>query len=1121
MKWVQTNVYSEYSLLSSTNRIDDLVKTAKSLGYEALALTDHHVMYGVIPFYEACLKYHIKPLLGLEVTVMDDETGEQQFYTKRLIAKSEEGYRSLIRIASVLGTKNPKESYLTKEEWLNYVKGCVIILPFYNGGHQIHLKNQNQATALQWIKNWTKETWLEDTYIELNGDGEQESYQRAQLIELAKQLQVKYIPGRPLRFLSKEDRASYLILKSIKLRKPVEHITLNKEEENAYFISLEKWQAFYSDIPNVTANMDKLIKSCQVTLEFNQLQMPQYPLKEGNRSQYLRQLCEKGLKSRYPFVTDEIFERLEHELQIIQSMGFEDYFLVVWDFVRFAKEQNILVGPGRGSAAGSLVAYLLAITEIDPIEYQLLFERFLNPERKSLPDIDIDFPDHRREEVIEYVQKKYGEKHVAQIMTFGTFAARAAIRDVGKALGVHAYQIEKVAKMISSRYHTTIEQTLEQNQELVTLCQQSKEVARMLELAHKIEGLPRHVSTHAAGVIISKPPITQYVALQNGGSNVYITQAPMEVLEKLGFVKFDFLGLRNLTVLENMNEMIYRETGEALDFLKIPLTDSKVYELLAKGETTGIFQLESPGMRKVLRQLGPKNIEDIVAVNALYRPGPMDFIPNYIEGKNAKDSTIHYIHPDLESILGITYGVVVYQEQIMQIAVYLAGYSLAEADLLRRAISKKNRDELLKEKQHFIMGAKTKGYSSSIGEEVFKLIERFANYGFNRSHAVAYSFISYQLAYVKVHFPAIFYAALLSSAVHQSDKLVEYLEEVRNAGIRILPPSLEKSGAYFTVEERHIIRTGYLPIDHIGLQAAKELLVLKQQETPKSLFEFCVKVNLKIINRRMIENLIKAGALDFFEEERATMLATIDEALEYAERVREFEEESAGLFTISLERPNYIWQEPLSDLEKLEYEFEVFGFYLSGHPIEKYETVLESFKRTTIEQALKEKRNLCRIAVLVVNIKQIKTKKGEYMAFIKMSDETRRFDGVVFPKTWKESASTFKEGQLLLLEGKFDYSKEDSQFIINKAKSLDGLTRNNQINYSKGLFLKIPSEIKKQEVMATIHRIVRDYHGHSQVIVVDEATKKKVQLHEKVNGSKELIKELEDLLGIDNVVFSP
>ncbi|WP_053070509.1 DNA polymerase III subunit alpha [Alkalihalobacillus pseudalcaliphilus] len=1040
MQLLHTNVYSEYSLMQSTNRMNELVKRAKQLGYEAIALTDHHHMYGVIPFYQACLKQNIQPIIGLEITVKSNDQAIP--FLLRLLAKSFKGYQSLVKLATILGLKDKKDSYIMMPDLYRYVEECFVIIPYYDGPLGSLHENEDRHVAVQWLKTNLPSSFIqeENILLEISGQTEQDRLLHERIISLEQLGKWRAIVGWPVRFLHQDDVSGAIVLKGIDAGTPFQRIETPRYFKHAYLPELDQ---FHQQVPYLAAYevMAEVISQCQIHLPLEETKMPKYPLKEDEAPHtFLTQLCEEGLKKRYINPSVEANERLAYELSVIHKMGFTDYFLVVWDFIRYAKEQGIMVGPGRGSAASSIVAYTLSITEIDPLKYELLFERFLNPQRQSFPDIDVDFPDHRRDEVIEYVQKKYGKNHVAQILTFGTFAARAALRDVGKVLGIHAFEIDRAAKMVPSRPGITITKALEQSTDLHDLFQQSDKHKQWLYLVEKIEGLPRHTSTHAAGVIISQQRLTELIPLQAGQQDIYLAQATMNVLEESGFVKFDFLGLRNLTMLERIVKAIKVFEGKNIDLLQLPLDDTDVFKGLAAGKTTGVFQLESDGMRQVLTQLQPNRFEDIVAVNALYRPGPMDFIPTYIKGKHHPNEKIDYLHPDLEPILAPTYGVIVYQEQIIQIAVQLAGYSYAEADILRRAISKKKKETMLAEKQHFIEGALESGYEVQVAKAIFDLIERFANYGFPKSHAVAYSMISYQLSYLKVHYRSAFYAALFSGSTHHKEKLAEYIQEAKREGVEIYPPSLKKGSVLFSLEKAGI-RIGLLSIEHVGYQAAKYLVELDDKSNIRDLFDLVVKVDHKIINKKVVEGLIKTGALDEFQKDRAILLANVDHAFDYGSKVQDFEAEMEGLFTLSLEKPDYFMQEPLTPIEKLEYEQEALGFYLSGHPVLQYEEHFHHYRRLTIEEMKKASNSVCRLAVLIMSVKQIKTKKGEPMAFVEVSDESNQISAVVFPSIWKQHYELIQPGNLIFVEGKRDQSRQNEQFIMNKVMMLESLQK--------------------------------------------------------------------------------
>ncbi|MDQ0208105.1 DNA polymerase III subunit alpha [Alkalicoccobacillus murimartini] len=1105
MGMVQTSVYSEYSLLQSANRIDQLVSTAKELGYQALALTDHHVMYGSIPFYQSCLKHGIKPLLGLEVTVAESrDDGEEQFFTLRLIAKSNAGYTELLHLATMIGMKNDKQAFVEKQEWLEAsINHCAVIIPYKQGAVYGYIQSDQKEKAIQWLRTWKSGelSW----YLELQHD-EDTTFQR-QLDQFSKEQNVPLIAAKPIRYMRNEDQYSYQLLQAIATEKGLNELN----HPDFCLPTPEEMESLFHSFPQTLKESEMLADSTHIELDLT-VQLPKYPVTDQSATSYLRTLCENGLQQRYSERNEEIQKRLDYELSVIEQMGFSDYFLIVWDFMKYARNQGIIAGPGRGSAAGSIVAYCLYITHVDPLAYNLLFERFLNPERVSLPDIDIDFPDHRRDEVIEYVQGRYGEDRVAQIITFGTFAAKAAIRASAKVLGTEPNLLERIVREIPSTPKITIVQAIEQSKALQQLIQDQSAVENLIKSAQSIEGLPRHTSTHAAGVIISAEPLTERVALEQGRAKIPLTQAPMDVVQQVGLLKFDFLGLRNLTLLETILASINKQENKSLKISRFPLEDKATYKLLASGDTTGVFQLESDGMRNVLARLGPTEFEDIVAVNALYRPGPMDYIPTYIEGKHKK-RTVTYLHADVESILSPTYGVLVYQEQIMQLASKLAGFSMAEADLLRRAISKKNQSDLHEQKKDFVIRSTELGYDRSVAEHAYGLIERFANYGFNRSHAVAYSLLSYQLAYLKTHYPSAFYTALLSSVWHNQERLSFYLKEAKQHKQVILPPSISNSQHLFTYGSDGI-RFGLLSIEHVGVKAVQEILRERTRKPFTHLFDFCTRLNAQLVPKRTVESLIKAGVFDEWEIERSVLLRSLDEAFEYGKSVREFQAETEGLFTLNPKPPSYLDAEPLLATEKLMYEKQALGFYLSGHPVEEYKEVLQTYDRISLEEAYSHKGKV-RIACLVEDSRRITTKKGDPMAFLKIGDESSQCEATVFPKVWKESGHFLKPNHLVFLEGRMDDSRDTTQFLVDRAVPLDKLQDRARM---KTLFIRVSSQ---SDLLVQVKDLLLQSNGSTDVILffydVDE--RRKMPENYRIDASGPVIGSLKGLLGEENVVL--
>ncbi|MFC0473269.1 DNA polymerase III subunit alpha [Halalkalibacter kiskunsagensis] len=1111
MEIVHSHVYSEYSLLSSTNRIEALVKKAHEDGFQALALCDHHVMYGAVPFYQACMKYNVKPIIGLQLTI---QKNENELALIRCYAKNKKGYVNLLKLATIIGHKAGKRAFLKKEEVTPFLSEVIVVIPYSRGPIEEDLVQNQFQKALNWLRGWKGQTSASDWFLEIQQLHDHVSRKHEAIQTFSETSGIQLLASHPCRFLEKQDATAYQVIRAIREGVKAEDYPLEKEERSFYLLTPTEMVERFAEREDALVNTKRFASLCNVQLTLDQQMLPEFP---GilNSNELLRSLCDKGCEFRYGTINDVIEARLNKELAVIERMGFSDYFLIVWDFMKYAREKGILTGPGRGSAAGSIVAYVLQITDVDPLQYDLLFERFLNHERVSMPDIDIDFPDHRRDEVIEYVQQKYGKNHVAQILTFGTLAARAVVRDVGKVLGVDSYLIGKLTKQIPVSPGVTLEKALASSKELESMITESKDLAVLWKVSKQLEGLPRHASTHAAGVVISAKPLTELMALQAGQSTISLTQATMDVVEKIGLLKFDFLGLRNLTLLENISFLIEQQYGEKIDYTRIPLDDKKTYQLLGQGDTTGVFQLESDGMRQALTSLQPTEFEDIVAVNALYRPGPMKYIPMYRQGKHEVTKVV-FPHEDLEPILKRTYGVIIYQEQIMRVAAVMAGFTLAEADLLRRAISKKKKGELEKQRKAFIRGARQKGYSEQVASDVYELIERFADYGFNRSHAVAYSMISYQLAYVKANYPLAFYTALLSGVWNNDDKLSHHIRECRKAGYDVLPPSISKSHILFSIENE-AIRFGLLPIAHVGFRAAKLIVQEREEKRFTDLFSFAVRIDQKIVNKKAVENLIKAGAMDEFHPERATLLYSVEEALRFAAEVNSFQDETEGLFTLDIQAPDYKEIEPLSIQEKLDYEKEALGFYLSGHPIEMYKPMLDANGRLPVQKAKETKGNV-RVAGLLSQVRRIKTKKGDAMAFAVVTDESGGSELVIFPRTWDKIKDLVTEGELILVEGRYDHTREQTQLIVEKIDLLKTLTLKKE---EEKLFLRISEASQSLDLLEQVKVHLLSNTGTVPVILYYEQTKQTKHLTNEyqVTPDEAFLLKLKEILGERNVIL--
>lgn len=1107
MSFVHLHTFSAYSLLQSTLQPEELVRLAKEKGYQAIALTDRNVLYGAIPFYKACVKHEIKPILGLTADILTEQP-----YPLILLAKNKTGFQNLMKISSAIQTRSPEGIPV---KWLKqYCEGIFAISPGYDGEIERLLLAGKTAEAREKILLYKQIFAPSSFYLSIQNLPHPD-YQKLteDLIKIGKELDVPVVATNKTCFATKEDYEAWKALEAIRKNQLMSELERSPIEKEYYLKSYREMEQLFQNYPEALENTVRIAEECSVELEFHQELLPKYPLTNKTADEYLTELCEQGLVKRVKQPTEEYKKRLDYELNVIKTMKYSDYFLIVWDFVQYAKSQGMIVGPGRGSAAGSLVSYCLGITDVDPIKYDLLFERFLNPERISMPDIDIDFPDNRRDEVIEYVVNKYGHGNVAQIITFGTFQAKAALRDAGRVFGLENKDLDRIAKAVPAKLGITIKEALQESRELYQLSKRP-EFQKVFAIARKIEGLPRHTSTHAAGVVISDRPLVEIIPLDRGAEDILLTQYPMEILEEIGLLKMDFLGLRNLTLMESVLKSIQTREGKYIQLSQIPLDDPKTYRLLQRGETSGVFQLESRGMRDVLIRLQPSEFEDIVAVIALYRPGPMQNIPVYIERKHGNKPVV-YPHPDLAGILEKTYGVIIYQEQIMQIAAKMAGFSLGEADLLRRAVAKKKREILDKERDHFVKGALANGYTEKVANEIYDLIVRFADYGFNRNHAVPYSMIAYQMAYLKAHYPLYFFGALLTSVIGNEEKTAQYIREVRKLGFQVKAPSINKSGYRYKVEEGGL-RFSLAAIKGVGYQALKEILRARQERPFTDLFDFCIRVSLRTVNRTIMERLIYAGSMDEFGVDRAVLLASLDAAIEHA-RLLKPEDEQINLmfgegFTL---KPKYVEVEPMPVDEKLNREKDVLGIFLSEHPAQIHRRTFLLNGAILISELQEEKKNKL-LGVLVTDERKIRTKSGQTMSFLEISDESGEISAVVFPDVYRKYLRILKKGALVLLEGYLEYRKGRAQFVVQQAKALEELSKPGP---GVQLFLRITAEKDRKEILMQVKNALFQKQGETKVMLFIEKTKKLIRLSDeyRVDLDGDVIEELRKILNPENV----
>lgn len=1110
---VPLHVNSAYSLLKSTITPEKLVLEAKRKGYRAIALTDHNVLYGVIPFYKSCKANGIKPIIGLSADVLIEENHTSATFPFLFYAKNVHGYQSLMKISSAILTKSEKGIPF---KWLkHYTTGLIAVATGIGGEIESFILEGEMDKAKERIIFYQQLFEKDSFYLSIQPYHIRESIQLTkEILEIGKELHVPIVATSKVNYLEKDDYETWKCLQAIKENKNIMDLSTEPIDREFYFRSKDEMEMLFEQYPTTIQNTVRIAEQCHVEIPFHQQLLPKYPLTEKTSDEYLNELCEAGLSQRVKSTTTIYKDRLRYELNIIKKMKFSDYFLIVWDYVQFAKKNGIIVGPGRGSAAGSLVAYVLGITDVDPIKFDLLFERFLNPERVTMPDIDIDFPDHRRDEVIKYVAKKYGSTQVAQIITYGTFAAKAALRDVARVYGFSNRELEQLSKSIPNKLGITLKDAYKESETLQRLVQEEK-IKKVYQIASKIEGLPRHTSTHAAGVIISDRPLVEMIPLQMGSNEVLLTQYPMGILEEIGLLKMDFLGLRNLSLIESILRTIQKKEKQQIDLKNIPYNDPPTFELLQKGKTTGIFQLESEGMRDVLTRLKPTEFEDIVAVNALYRPGPMANIPVYIKRKHGQEMS-QYPHPDLEQVLKKTYGVIVYQEQIMQIASIFSGFTLGEADLLRRAVSKKKREVLDQERSHFVTGAIEKGYQEKIANDIYDLIVRFADYGFNRSHAVAYSQISYQLAYLKAHYPLYFMANLLTSSIGNEEKTAEYVKELRHLGYKVFAPSINKSGFQFEVEEEGI-RFSLAAVKGVGYQALKEILRARGNGRFKDLFDFCLRVSLKTVNRKVMENLIHSGSFDEFGKDRAVLLATLDVAIEHAQLLKPEDNQIDLLLLEGLDdlKPKYVDVEPIPMENKLFSEKQVLGMFISKHPTSMYRLLFQLNGAVLLDDIKLDKIN--KVGAYIQDVRKIKTKKGETMAFVQISDESDDLQAVIFPNIYRENTAILKKGEIIFLTGKAELRNGQKQLIIN---NIQGLTALQEKTDTRRVFLKLNEEGEK-ESLSELKKVIKKYRGTTPVILYYEKNHKTIQLARDfwIDLNSDVLNEIRRLLGEDHVVI--
>ncbi|MCY6483285.1 DNA polymerase III subunit alpha [Clostridium aestuarii] len=1130
------HVHTEYSLLDGSGKIKRLIARAKELGMKSLAITDHGNMYGCVEFYKQAKDQGIKPIIGCEIYVaaksmyIKQNNPENKTHHLVLLVKNEEGYKNLMKIVSKASIDGFYYKPRVDHEYLQkHSEGLIALGACLAGEVQNNLLNNNiekaKAAAL-----FYKETFKEGFYLELQYHGMEEQLRvNEMIVELSKELDIPLVATNDVHYIRKEDTKSHDVLLCIQTGKTVDDENrMSYQPEQFYLRSPQEMYDRFAYAPEALENTVKIAEQCDFDYKFHESKLPTFPLQKGtDHYEYLKDLCYKGLKERYTHIDEKLKDRLEYELGVIKQMGYVDYFLIVWDFFRFSNEKGIMTGPGRGSAAGSLVAYTLGITKIDPIKYNLIFERFLNPDRVSMPDIDSDFCYERRGEVIDYVVEKYGKENVAQIVTFGTMAARACIRDVGRAMNYSYVEVDKIAKMIPTVLGITIDKALEMNQELKNNYDTDQRIKELIDVARNLEGLPRHTSTHAAGVVIASHPLVNYVPLLKNEQSI-VAQFTMTTLEELGLLKMDFLGLRTLTVMRDTVELIKENNNIDIDLDKINFEDENVYKMLGKGKTVGVFQLESPGMTNFMKELKPESLEDIIAGISLYRPGPMAEIPRYIRNKN-NPSEAQYETPELEHILGVTYGCMVYQEQVMQIVRDLAGYSMGRSDLVRRAMSKKKHKVMEEERKNFIYGIVDEngnvdvpgcvknGISENAANKIYDSMMDFASYAFNKSHAAAYAVVAYDTAYLVYYYPKEYMAAMLNSVRGNSDKVSFYIRAVREMKIEILSPNINESSAKFTVPNGKI-RFGLAAIKNVGDNIIENIVKIRKEKGQFTSFvDFCNKIDLSCINKRVIESLIKAGAFDCFNIYRSQLLAVYERIIDSIVNQRKknidgqmslFASFKSEFKQIEIKYPN------INEFDKkylLSMEKEMTGLYLSGHPLQEYEITLKNatsaktidiigdgaLEEELLDEAAKhiEEKNAkfkdgdrVIIGGIISEVTRKITKNNSMMAFIRLEDLYGSMEVIIFPKTLEKFNDLILEDEIVLIKGRITKREDEQPKVL-----CDNIQRLVKIS-NKKLYIQIESD---KDVKKTTNELKSEFlknKGDMPVYICTKRERKKYML---------------------------
>jgi DNA polymerase-3 subunit alpha len=1114
-RFVHLHCHSEYSLLDGAIKVEELVKKASSLSMPALALTDHGNLFGAIKFYNSAISLGIKPILGCEVYIAEDRAKKEQTETlfhSTLLVKDITGYKNLMKLVSFGYLEGfYRKPRIDKELLAEYHNGLILLSGCIKGEIPQLILNGQIETAKERIAWFCKVFGEENFYFELlNHHIEDEEKVNPVLIQLSKEMGIGLVATNDIHYLKKEDAGSHDILLCIQTQKTVDDKKrLRFSSDEFYFRTEEEMRELFSDLPEAIANTAEIADRCNLELEFGTLHLPHYRTEDDDLDGTLRRLCMEGLENRYG-ENKEARERLEYELSVICKMRYSGYFLIVWDLVNYAHKRGIPVGPGRGSVAGSIVAYCLGITDIDPLKYDLLFERFLSTERISMPDIDIDFCYKRRDEVIEYVAEKYGKDRVAQIITFGTMKALAVIRDVGRALNLSYSECDRLAKMVAKEPHITLTEALIRIPEFAQEYRENRESRHLIDVAKRLEGLIRHASTHAAGIVIGNVPLIEILPLYKDPNEKKVaTQYAKDSIEEIGLLKMDFLGLKNLTVINDTVSLIKERRGEEIDTRRIPLDDKKTYQLLARGASFGLFQLESGGMQELLRRLKPTTFTDLIALVALHRPGPLrsGMVTDFIEAKNNK-KRIEYLHPALAPILAQTYGVIVYQEQVMQIAEALAGFSMAQADELRRAMSKKQEEKMRKMRDAFITGCGKNGVKEQVASKIYDLMAKFAEYGFNKSHSAAYALIAYQTAYLKANYPLEFMASLLTNELGDSEKITLYIAEAERMGVKVTPPDINSSTSAFAIDSFDNIRFSLKAIKHVGVSAINSIVSARRNRPFSSIFDFVDRVDLRVVNKRVIESLIKAGAFDSLHPIRSQLLVILDELLERRSAKKKRDTAQETLFEIAREEVKLPDIPEWSETERLRLEKEMMGVYVSGHPLDRFECKIARYSNT---QQIKERPDGARImfAGMITSIKRHSTRENRPMAFLRIEDKEGSCEVVLFPEPYQRCEKRIRKEQIVVVKGEVRRKEGEPKVLADSVLLIDEAE-----TAASALHLRLSFE-EKEEKLYEIRSLIERFSGSSPFYIHfgEDGAEKVISVSPKlrVNITEELLSSMEKI----------